>query len=75
MSFCSVPPSCAIGTPCFSAVTMYIAQITEAGPLIVIEVVISPSGIWSSSNSISASDEIATPQRPNSPSAHSSSWS
>src|SRR5438445_605272 len=39
MSFCSVPPSFSIATPCFSAAAMYIAQMAGAGLLIVIEVV------------------------------------
>ena len=40
MSFCRVPPSSLRGTPAFSAVAMYMAQITGAGELIVMEVVI-----------------------------------
>ncbi len=45
MSFWSVPASWARGTPLFSAAAMYIAQIIAAGQLIVIEVVISSSGM------------------------------
>ena len=54
---------------------MYIAQITDAGPLMVIEVVTRSSGMPSSRVSMSTSEETATPHLPNSPSAHSSSWS
>ena len=75
MSFCSVPASCLRGTPCFSAATMYIAQMGAAGELIVIDVVISPIGSPSSSTSISASDVTLTPHRPNSPAAAGSSMS
>ena len=70
MSFCSVPPSLAIGTPCFSAAAMYIAQMTAAGPLMVIEVVTWSSGMPSKRISMSASDETATPHLPNSPQRH-----
>ena len=40
MSFCSVPPSNARGVPAISACATYIAKITAAGELIVIDVVI-----------------------------------
>ncbi len=62
MSFCSVPPSCARGTPCFSATAMYMHSKIAAGELIVIEVVISPRGMPSKSVSMSASESMATPQ-------------
>ena len=75
MSFWSVPVSWARGTPAFSAATMYIAQIMAAGELIVIEVLISPTGRPSSRISMSARLLTATPQVPNSPSAIGSSWS
>ncbi len=75
MSFCSVPPSRARGTPCFSAATMYMAQIAAAGELIVIDVVTPASGMPSSSASMSASDETATPHLPNSPAASGASVS
>ena len=39
MSFCSVPPSAARGTPAASAWATYMAKITAAGELIVIDVV------------------------------------
>ncbi len=75
MSFCSVPPSLAIGTPCFSAAAMYIAQMTGAGLLMVIEVVTWSSGMSLKRISMSASEETATPHLPNSPSAIGWSWS
>ena len=75
MSFWSVPASWARGTPIFSAATTYMAQIIGAGELMVIEVEISPTGRPSSSSSMSAREETATPQVPNSPSAIGSSWS
>ena len=67
MSFCKVPPSLEAGTPCFSATAMYMHSKMAAGELMVIEVVMSPSGIPSKSVSISASESIATPQWPTSP--------
>ena len=45
MSFCSVPDSCDQSTPRFSATTRYIAKIIDAGPLMVIDVVIEPRSI------------------------------
>ncbi len=39
MSFWRVPPRLFRGIPLFSAAAMYMAQMTEAGPLMVIEVV------------------------------------
>ena len=75
MSFWSVPDSWARGTPAFSAATMYMAQIMAAGELMVIEVLISPTGRPSSSSSMSASELTATPHVPNSPAAIGSSWS
>ena len=46
-----------------------------AGPLIVIDVVTSPSGMPSKSTSMSAAESIATPQCPTSPSERGSSES
>ena len=46
-----------------------------AGPLIVIDVVTSPSGMPSKSTSMSVAESIATPQCPTSPSARASSES
>ena len=75
MSVCSVPSRLPTGTPCRSAATRYMQKIGTAGPLIVIEVVTSPSGIPSKSTSMSAAESIATPQWPTSPSERGSSES
>ena len=75
MSFWSVPRSFARGMPRFSAAAMYIAQITGAGLLIVIEVVILSSGMPSKQDLHVGQRETATPHLPNSPSAHGSSVS
>ena len=64
-----VPPSLARGMPFFSAAAMYCATAIAAGPLIVIEVVMSPMSMPSKSTSISASESIATPHLPTSPRA------
>ena len=56
MSFWIVPESVCQSAPCFSATTRYIAKIIAAGELIVIDVVMSPSGMPSKSVSMSASD-------------------
>ncbi len=69
MSFWIVPRSRSSGMPRFSALTRYIAQIIGAGLEMVIEVLTSSTGMPSNSTSMSASDETATPQVPNSPSA------
>jgi hypothetical protein len=42
MSFCSVPPRRTRGTPAASAWATYMAKITAAGELIVIDVVMVP---------------------------------
>jgi len=68
MSFCSVPEIFFQSALCFSATAKYIAQITAAGELIVIEVVTLASGIWSNNTSMSANELIATPHLPTSPS-------
>ncbi len=68
MSFCSVPEIFFQSAPCFSATAKYIAQITAAGELMVIDVVTLASGILSKSTSMSASELIATPHFPTSPS-------
>src|SRR2546425_4173955 len=57
MSFWVVPESLSNGMPRFSALTRYIAQIMAAGLLMVIDVVISSSGMPSKSTSMSARDE------------------
>ncbi len=75
MSFCNVPPSIARGTPVSSASATKSASITAAGELIVIEVVIADKSIPSKRSATSASESIATPQRPTSPSDIGSSES
>ncbi len=67
MSFWSVPPSRARGTPCFSATATYMASAMTAVALMVIEVVTSASGMPSKSSSKSSSVETATPSLPTSP--------
>ena len=68
MSFCNVPESRFQSAPCFSATARYMAQSTAAGELMVIEVVTLPSGMRSKSASMSASELMATPHLPTSPS-------
>src|SRR4029077_8662175 len=68
MSFCKVPESCFQSTPCFSATARYIAQITAAGELMVIDTVTSLSGIPWNRISMSWSEQIETPHLPTSPS-------
>ncbi len=75
MSVCSVPSSVFHGAPCFSAAARKNANSTVAGPLMVIDVEMSPSGIPSKSDSKSASESVATPHRPTSPSERGSSES
>jgi hypothetical protein len=70
-----VPSRTAQSTPWRSAAARKNANTTTAGPLIVIEVVISPSGILSNSVSKSSRESVATPQRPTSPSLRGSSES
>ena len=64
-----------MSTPCRSAATRYMQNTGTAGPVIVIEVVTSPSGMPSNSTSMSAAESIATPQCPTSPSARGESES
>src|SRR6266853_1380698 len=61
MSFWSVPDIVFQSPPCFSATARYIAQMTAAGELMVIEVVTLARGILSKRTSISASELMATP--------------
>ena len=75
MSVCSVPLSLERSAPCRSAVTSIMQNTGTAGPLIVIEVVTSSSGIESNSTSMSAAESMATPQWPTSPSDFGSSES
>ena len=67
MSFWIVPPSLFLGIPLFSAMAMYMAQITEAGGLMVMEVVIRSMGKPSKRISISFRVSMATPHFPHSP--------
>ena len=75
MSFCSVPANAERGTPRFSAAAINSAQITGAGLLIVIEVVILSKGKSCNRISMSLMESTATPHEPNSPAAQGSSWS
>ena len=68
MSFWIVPDSCFQSAPCCSATARYIAKIIGAGELMVIDVVMSPSGMPSKSPSMSASETMLTPHLPTSPS-------
>src|SRR5437867_5008565 len=67
MSFWMVPRNFFQSTPCFSATTRYIDQRIAAGALVVMEVLISASGIPLNKVSISANESIATPHLPISP--------
>ncbi len=62
MSVCSVPLSLVMSAPWRSAATRYITKAGTAGPLIVIDVVTSCSGMSLNSRSMSAAESIATPQ-------------
>ncbi|CAM5631253.1 hypothetical protein STENM36S_07638 [Streptomyces tendae] len=75
MSVCSVPSSTDASTPCRSAATRYMQNTGTAGPLIVMEVVTSPSGMSLKRTSMSAAESMATPQCPTSPSERGSSES
>jgi hypothetical protein len=75
MSVCSVPLSLVMSAPCRSAATRYMQNTGTAGPLIVIEVVTSSSGMLSNSTSMSAIESTATPQCPTSPRLRGSSES
>lgn len=75
MSVCRVPLSTPGSTPCRSAATRYMQKTGTAGPLIVMEVVTSPSGMSRNSTSMSAAESMATPQCPTSPSERGSSES
>ena len=75
MSVWSVPSRAAQGTPWRSAAARKKANTIVAGPLMVIEVVMSDSGMPSNSVSKSSSESVATPHRPTSPSLRGSSES
>ena len=67
MSFWMVPRNRARDTPCFSAVTRYMAQRMAAGPLMVMEVETWSKGMPSKRVSMSSRESMATPSRPTSP--------
>ncbi len=75
MSVCSVPLSLPVSMPWRSAETSIMQKTGTAGPLIVIDVVTSASGMSPNRMSMSAAVSIATPQWPTSPSAFGSSES
>src|SRR2546425_3777801 len=75
MSFRIVPRSLVHGTPRPSAITRYIAQMTDAGLLIVIDVLTPPTSIPLNRIRMSSRDDTATPHVPNSPFASGSSVS
>ena len=64
-----------MSAPWRSAATRYMQKTGTAGPEIVIDVVVSPSGMPSNRTSMSAAESIATPQWPTSPSERGSSES
>src|SRR5260370_39791361 len=64
MSFCSGPEIVFQSAPCFSATARYMAQMTAAGELMVIEVVALARGSLSKSTSMSAGEPVATPHLP-----------
>ncbi len=67
MSFCTVPVSLARGTPCSSPATMNMASTGMIAPFMVIDTLISPSGIPSNRIFMSSTLSIATPALPTSP--------
>jgi len=73
MSFWIVPPSFAGSTPCSSATIWYRSSKSEAGALIVMEVVTEDRSIPSNSRRMSSSVLMATPTRPTS--ARAAGWS
>ncbi len=75
MSVCSVPLSLPRSAPWRSAAARYMQNTGTAGPLIVIDVVMSASGIPANRMSMSAAESMATPQCPTSPADRGSSES
>ena len=75
MSVCNVPSRSRCATPWRSAATRYWQNTGTAGPLMVSDVVTSPSGMPRNSTSMSAALSTATPQCPTSPSERGSSES
>ena len=67
MSFWMVPVSSSGATPCSSAATMYSARIGSTAPFIVIDTLISSSGMPSKRTRMSSIESIATPAMPTSP--------
>ena len=65
-SFCSVPRSCASGTPCFAPTAIYMARIGAEVVLMVKLVLTLSRGMPSNRSSMSASESMATPTRPTS---------
>ena len=53
--------------PCSSAATMYMANRTMAGALMVMDVLTSPSGMPSNKSFMSSTEEMDTPTFPTSP--------
>lgn len=75
MSVWSVPLRTPGSTPWRSAATRYMQKTGTAGPLMVMDVVTSPSGMSLNRTSMSAAESMATPQCPTSPSERGSSES
>ncbi len=75
MSFWIVPARSRRATPVRSPTAMYIAMITAAGPLIVIDVVTVPRSMPANRSSMSSSVQTATPALPTSPTDQGSSES
>ena len=73
MSFWIVPPTALQGTPWRSATARYMARMTDAVQLMVIDVVTRSRGIPSKRRSMSSRVETVTPSRPTSPRARG--WS
>ena len=75
MSFWSVPPRRWRGVPCSSATTRYMAMMTAAGELMVIEVVTALRSMPANKVAMSSTVSMATPALPTSPRAKGSSES
>ncbi len=67
MSFWMVPANCSGLTPCSSAATIYSDRIGSTAPFIVIDTVISSSGMRSNRTRMSVMESMATPAMPTSP--------
>ena len=75
MSVCRVPFSFPRSAPWRCAAARYMQNTGTAGPLMVIDVVTSASGMPENRMSMSAAESMATPQCPTSPAARGSSES